>query len=92
MTRDIVERFKGNPILTKDDVPYPVATVHNAGMVKHNGRYVMLFRAHRRNGRSIIGLAGPFDHRIGRERGWLSFPGTARAVHGTGRGRDLCGL
>jgi len=38
-------------------VPYPVETVHNAGVVKHNGKYVMLFRSHLRNGRSIIGLA-----------------------------------
>ncbi len=60
-TAAIVERFKGNPILTKDDVPYPVATVHNAGMVKHDGQYIMLFRAHRRNGRSILGLAESDD-------------------------------
>jgi predicted GH43/DUF377 family glycosyl hydrolase len=61
MSGALVERFKGNPILTKDDVPYPVTTVHNAGMVKHDGRYMMLFRAHRRNGRSIIGLAESED-------------------------------
>ncbi len=61
MMEPVVKRFPGNPILTKDDVPYPVATVHNAGMVKHDGRYVMLFRAHRRNGRSIIGLAESED-------------------------------
>lgn len=29
MAGAIVKRFKGDPILTKDDVPYPVATVHN---------------------------------------------------------------
>ncbi len=58
----VVERYAGNPILTKDDVPYPVETVHNAAVVKHeDGRYVMLFRAHRRNGRSIIGLAESTD-------------------------------
>ncbi len=61
MTKAVVTRFKGNPILTKDDVPYPVATVHNAGMVKHDGRYLMLFRSHRRNGRSILGLAESED-------------------------------
>ena len=61
MAEPIVRRFKGNPILTKDDVPYPVTTVHNAGVVKHAGRYIMLFRAHRRNGRSIIGLAESDD-------------------------------
>ena len=43
----IVERFSGNPILTSDDVPYPVVTVHNAGVAKHNGRYYMVFRSHR---------------------------------------------
>jgi predicted GH43/DUF377 family glycosyl hydrolase len=34
-----------------------VETVHNAGVVKHQDRYVMLFRSHLRNGRSIIGIA-----------------------------------
>jgi predicted GH43/DUF377 family glycosyl hydrolase len=57
----IVTRYKGNPILTRDDVPYPVETVHNAGVVKHEGQYIMLFRAHMRNGRSIIGSAESDD-------------------------------
>lgn len=61
MRQSIVKRYRNNPILTRDDVPYPVATVHNAGMVKHQGRYVMLFRSHRHNGRSIIGLAESED-------------------------------
>jgi predicted GH43/DUF377 family glycosyl hydrolase len=38
-----------------------VETVHNASVVKHNGTYIMLFRSHRRNGRSIIGLAESED-------------------------------
>ena len=57
----IVKRFKNNPILTRKDVPYPVATVHNAGVVKHDGRYIMLFRSHLLNGRSIIGRADSVD-------------------------------
>ena len=57
----IIKRYKKNPILTKEDVPYPVATVHNAGIVKHNGRYIMLFRSHLHNGRSIIGRADSED-------------------------------
>lgn len=64
---DLVRRFDKNPILTKDDIPYPVETVHNAGAVKHNGRYILLFRSHRRTGRSIIGLADSddgFDFRV----------------------------
>jgi len=43
------------------DVPYPVATVHNAGVIKHNGRYIMLFRSHLHNGRSVIGQAESAD-------------------------------
>lgn len=53
----MIKRFKYNPILTKDDVPYPVATVHNAGVVKFNDTYVMIFRSHTFNGRSILGKA-----------------------------------
>ena len=57
MQDKIVTRYKNNPILTKNDVPYPVATVHNAGVVKYNDKYIMLFRSHLLNGRSIIGIA-----------------------------------
>lgn len=57
----LVNRYSNNPILTKNDVPYEVATVHNAGVVKHNGEYIMLFRAHKHNGRSILGLARSRD-------------------------------
>ena len=47
--------------MTRDDVPYTVATVHNAAVVKYNDRYIMLFRSHRHNGRSIIGIAESND-------------------------------
>lgn len=61
MGKEFVRRYESNPILTKDDVPYKVETVHNAGVVKYNGKYIMLFRSHRDNGRSIIGLAESND-------------------------------
>ena len=57
----LITRFKDNPILTREDVPYPVATVHNAGVVKHEGHYIMLFRSHLLNGRSVIGRADSED-------------------------------
>lgn len=57
----LVTRYSKNPILTKKDVPYEVATVHNAGVVKYNGEYIMLFRSHKHNGRSILGLARSND-------------------------------
>lgn len=73
MKKEIVRRYKQNPILTKDDVPYQVETVHNAGVVKHAGKYVMLFRSHKRNGRSIIGIAESEDgyHFIVREKPFI---------------------
>lgn len=57
----LIKRYHNNPILTKDDVPYPVATVHNAGIVKFNNRYIMIFRSHKLNGRSILGKAESDD-------------------------------
>ena len=57
MNASIIQRYHKNPILTKDDVPYPVATVHNAGVTKYKDRYIMLFRSHLHNGRCIIGKA-----------------------------------
>lgn len=61
MHKQIVKRYEGNPILTRDDIPYKVETVHNAGVAKFNGRYVMLFRSHLDTGRSIIGIAESED-------------------------------
>lgn len=58
---ETVTRYDQNPVLTKADVPYQVETIHNAGAVKHEGRYILLFRSHRRNGRSIIGIAESQD-------------------------------
>lgn len=58
---ELIIRYSKNPILTKKDVPYPVATVHNAGVTKFNGEYIMLFRSHKHNGRSILGLARSKD-------------------------------
>jgi predicted GH43/DUF377 family glycosyl hydrolase len=57
----VINRYERNPILTRHDIPYPVSTVHNAGVVKHNGRYIMLFRSHLLNGRCVIGLAESED-------------------------------
>ncbi len=57
----LIERYKNNPILTRADVPYPVVTVHNAAAVKYKNRYMMVFRSHLHNGRSILGLAESTD-------------------------------
>ena len=41
----VVRRYEGNPVLTKDDVPYPVDQAYNAGVERFKGRYVMVFRS-----------------------------------------------
>jgi predicted GH43/DUF377 family glycosyl hydrolase len=57
----LIERYKSNPILTTDDIPYPVATVHNAAVTKYEKKYIMIFRSHLRSGRSILGYAESKD-------------------------------
>lgn len=61
MAEQLIRRYEGNPILTNEQVPYRVAGVYNAGVVKCEGRYVMCFRALTDNGRSIIGVAESED-------------------------------
>jgi len=41
---NVVKRYKGNPILKASDVPYKTDLVLNAGVVKYQGKYVMVFR------------------------------------------------
>jgi len=39
-----VQRHPRNPVLAAKDVPYRATLVFNAGVAKHQGRYVMVFR------------------------------------------------
>ena len=59
--KPLVARYEGNPILTKHDIPYAVETVHNAGATRYGDQYILLFRSHLRNGRSILGIARSDD-------------------------------
>ena len=62
MNRDIVRRYANNTILTKAAIPYPVETVHNAAVVKHDDEYVMLFgRTSALVGRSLVWHAAQTD-------------------------------
>ena len=40
----IIKRHPLNPIFTSNDVPYPSVIAYNAGVVKYQGQYVMVFR------------------------------------------------
>lgn len=40
----VITRYEGNPVLAAADVPYPAQLVFNAGVIKYQGKYVMVFR------------------------------------------------
>jgi len=40
----IIQRHPLNPIFTAKDVPYPSTIAYNAGVIKYQGQYVMVFR------------------------------------------------
>lgn len=42
-TSSVIKKLE-KPILTYKDIPYNAALVFNAGVVKYNGKYVMMFR------------------------------------------------
>jgi len=52
-----IERFKRNPILTRDDVPFRVNSIFNAGAVTYNNQYILVCRAEMPTGRSSFVLA-----------------------------------
>ena len=51
------KRYRKNPILTNDDVPYPCNAVFNAAVCRYNGRYLMLLRIEDLEGHSHLTLA-----------------------------------
>jgi predicted GH43/DUF377 family glycosyl hydrolase len=42
ITRNVVRRWEGNPVIALGDVPIPANDVHNAGAVRFGGEYVLL--------------------------------------------------
>ena len=54
-TTDLVRRSDRNPILTPADVPYPVATVHNAAAVRlQDNRIAVVFQIGRASCRERV--------------------------------------
>ena len=42
---EVIKRYAdGKPVLCKDDIPYEADCIFNAGVVKYNGKYCMVFR------------------------------------------------
>lgn len=40
----MIKRYENNPIMTSKDVPFKSELVFNSSVIKHKGRYVMVFR------------------------------------------------
>lgn len=54
-------RYSNNPILEKQDVPFRVNSIFNAGAVKYNGKYILLCRVEMPTGRSSLVIAESGD-------------------------------
>jgi beta-1,2-mannobiose phosphorylase / 1,2-beta-oligomannan phosphorylase len=59
--RFVVKKYEKNPILTRDDVPYPAQCVYNSGAIKFQDKYILLLRVLLLDGCSVIGLAESAD-------------------------------
>ena len=56
-----IKRYASNPLIVKEDIPFKVNSVFNAGAVKYNGKYVLLCRIEMPNGRSSFVKAESSD-------------------------------
>ena len=56
-----LNKYNKNPILTKDDVPFKVNSIFNAGAVKVQDKYLLLCRTEMPDGRSSFTLAESDD-------------------------------
>jgi predicted GH43/DUF377 family glycosyl hydrolase len=52
-----IKKYNKNPIITKDDVPFKVNSIFNAGAVKFEDKNLLLCRVEMPNGRSSLVLA-----------------------------------
>jgi len=59
--RDLLHRWKRNPIITLHDIPYRCNTVFNGTPVKFCGEYLMLIRVEGQQGYSFLSIARSRD-------------------------------
>lgn len=54
-------KYEKNPILTRDDIPYPAECVYNSGAAKYKDKYILLLRVLLLDGDCVFGLAESTD-------------------------------
>ena len=59
--KDIVERYSGNPIITREDIPIPCNTVFNSAATVYKNEYILLVRVEGVEGKSSLWLARSKD-------------------------------
>lgn len=60
-SKDIVERCKENPIITREDIPIPCNTVFNSAAAVYKKEYILLVRVEGIEGKSSLWLARSKD-------------------------------
>lgn len=58
---DIIHRWKGNPLISLEDLSFRVADVHNAGIVRRNGNLMMLLNVESLQGHNLFYRASSQD-------------------------------
>lgn len=58
---DIVRRYEKNPIITREDIPFPCNSVFNAAAAKFKDEYILLLRVEGLEGKSSFWLAKSED-------------------------------
>lgn len=59
--RFVTTKYEGNPILTKEDIPFPAEAVYNSAATKFKDKYILLLRILQLNTTSCFGLAESDD-------------------------------
>ena len=59
--RDVIRRWKGNPLLALQDLPFRANDIHNAGVIKTDGEYLLLVTVEGLEGRQRVSLAHSTD-------------------------------
>ena len=59
--KDVVQRYKKNPIITLDDIPFRCNSVFNTGATKLGDEYILMLRVEDQIGHSFLALARSKD-------------------------------
>ncbi|MCK9555813.1 glycoside hydrolase family 130 protein [bacterium] len=70
MMKFVCKKYEGNPILTKEDIPFPAEAVYNSGAARYKDKYILLLRILQLNTISCFGVAESkdgFDFKVRKE-------------------------